>query len=239
MPEREITPETAPEIGTESERPSLDWVDIVATVVMAVAALATAWSALQSDQWSDTMSFSLNAAGAARTESSRYFTRAGQLTDVDVATFIAWVEAVQREVIAEGGDTSGGYEPDPTTVSGFLFTRFRPEFRVAMDAWLATRPLTNPDAPATPFAMEEYQVAEAIEAERLQQEAEDKVAEAQAADRNDDRYVLSTLIFAAIFLFAGLSTKMRSRSGQIGMLVVAILFLVGGVIYLLAVPIQV
>jgi uncharacterized membrane-anchored protein len=82
-------------------------------------------------------------------------------------------------------------------------------------------------------------VAEAIEAERLQQEAEDKVAEAQAADRNDDRYVLSTLIFAAIFLFAGLSTKMRSRSGQIGMLVVAILFLVGGVIYLLAVPIQV
>jgi hypothetical protein len=149
------------------------------------------------------------------------------------------VEAVQREVIAEGGDTSGGYEPDPTTVSGFLFTRFRPEFRVAMDAWLATRPLTNPDAPATPFAMEEYQVAEAIEAERLQQEAEDKVAEAQAADRNDDRYVLSTLIFAAIFLFAGLSTKMRSRSGQIGMLVVAILFLVGGVIYLLAVPIQV
>lgn len=55
--------------------PGIDWIDIIATLVMAFAALATAWSAFQSDQWGDTMSFSLNEAGAARTESTRSFTR--------------------------------------------------------------------------------------------------------------------------------------------------------------------
>lgn len=83
-----------------------------------------------------------------------------------------------------------------------------------MEAWLSTRPLLNPDAPPTPFAMEEYQVAEEVEAQRLLEEAQAKAALAHSADDNDDKYVISTIIFAGIFLFAGLSTKMRSRLGQ-------------------------
>jgi hypothetical protein len=225
--------------AAEEERPSLDWVDILATVIMAVAALFTAWSAFQSDQWSDNMSFSLNAAGAARTESARAYTRAGQLSQIDVATYFGWVDALQRDLAAGEIDVSEGYVPDPETVSGFLYGQFRPEFVVAMDAWLATRPFINAEAPATPFAMPEYEVAEAAEAEELQQLADGKLAEAQAADRNDDKYVLSTIIFASIFLFAGLSTKMRSRAGQLGMLGVAVAFLVVGAVYLITVPIQV
>jgi hypothetical protein len=218
---------------------SIDWVDIVATIVMAFAALATAWSAFQSDQWGDTMSFSLSEAAAARTESTRNFTRAGQLSEVDVSTFIAWVEAAHSEVANGEIDATDGYVPDPATLSGFLYARFRPEFRTAMDAWLATRPLLNPDAPPTPFAMDVYQVAEEVEAERLQQVADDKAALAHAADDNDDKYVLSTIIFAGIFLFAGLCTKMRSRIGQNLMLGFSIVLLVAGVIFLLTVPIQV
>lgn len=221
------------------ESTSIDWVDIVATIVMAFAALATAWSAFQSDQWGDTMSFSLSEAAAARTESTRSFTRAGQLSEVDVSTFIAWLEAAYQELADGEIDVSDGYQPDPDTLSGIFFARFRPELRTAMDAWLATRPLANPDAPPTPFAMDEYQVAEEVEAERLQQVAEDKAALAHAADDNDDKYVLSTIIFAGIFLFAGLCTKMRSRIGQNMMLGFSVVLLVGGVVYLLTVPVQV
>jgi len=223
----------------EPKHPPLDWIDIVATVVMAFAALATAWSAFQSDQWGDTMSFSLNEAGAARTESTRSFTRAGQLSSIDVATFLAWLEAVQNEIDAGELQIGDGYQPDPESLSGFLYARFRPEFKPAMDAWLATRPLLNEDAPPTPFAMEEYQVAQEVEAERLLQEAQDKSAQAHAADDNDDKYVISTIIFAGIFLFAGLSTKMRSKAGQDIMLGFSIVLLVGGIVFLLTVPIQV
>jgi hypothetical protein len=217
----------------------IDWIDIIATVVMALAALATAWSAFQSDQWGDTMSFSLSEAAAARTESTRSFTRAGQLTEVDVATFIAWLEAAHSELGEGEPDFGAGYEPDPTTLSGVLYERFRPEFSTAMVAWLATQPLSTPGAPPTPFAMEEYQVAEEAEALRLQETADEKAALARSADDNDDKYVVSTIIFAGIFLFAGLSTKMRSLVGQNMMLGLSVLLLVGGVIYLLTVPIQV
>ncbi len=225
--------------ATEPKHPPLDWIDIVATIVMAFAALATAWSAFQSDQWGDTMSFSLNEAGAARTESTRHFTRAGQLSSIDVATFLAWLDAAKQELDSGEIDVSDGYDPDPATLSGFLYERFRPEFKTAMDAWLATRPLGNPDAPPTPFVMEEYQVAEAVEADRLLQEAQDKSALAHSADDNDDKYVISTIIFAGIFLFAGLSTKMRSLAGQYIMLGFSIVLLIGGIVFLLTVPIQV
>lgn len=226
-------------VSPGASMPSIDWVDIVATIVMAIAALLTAWSAFQSDQWGDTMSFSLSEAAAARTESTRNSTRAGQLSSVDVASFFAWMETAQRELAAGEIDVSDGYVPDPDTLSGFLYARFRPEFRAAMDPWLATRPFINSDAPPTPFAMPEYQIAQAAEAERLQQLADDKAAQARAADRNDDKYVLSTIIFAGIFLFAGLSTKMRSRTGQLMMLGFAVALLLTGAVFLITVPIQV
>jgi hypothetical protein len=218
---------------------SIDWVDIVATIVMAFAALATAWSAFQSDQWGDTMSFSLSEASAARTESTRSFNRAGQLTSVDVSTFVAWLDAAYQEVAAGEIDVTESYEPDPDTLSGIIYTRFRPEFLTAMDAWLATRPFITAGAPATPFAMEEYQVAEEAEADRLLLLAEEKVALAHSADDNDDKYVLSTIIFAGIFLFAGLSTKMRSRVGQNMMLGFSVVLFVAGVSYLVLIPVQV
>jgi hypothetical protein len=216
---------------------SIDWVDIVATVVMAFAALLTAWSAYQSDQWGDTMTFSFSEAAAARTEATRLYTRAGQLASVDVASFIAWMEAAYGELAAGEIDPNVGYVPDTDSLSGLLYQRFRPEFRTAMDAWLATRPFLNPDAAPTPFATEEYVVAEQVEAAQLQEVADEKAAQAHAADNNDDKYVLSTIIFASIFLFAGLSTKMRSRVGQYAMLSASAVILLGGGIYLLTVPV--
>ena len=41
----------------------------------------------------------------------------------------------------------------------FYAERFRGEFKPAFDAWLATKPLANPDAPPSPFEMAEYRVA--------------------------------------------------------------------------------
>ncbi|MFO7699664.1 MAG: hypothetical protein R6W79_03530 [Acidimicrobiia bacterium] len=231
------TPQPARQAGEGFILNQVDWVDVLATLVMAIAAVLTAWSAFQSDQWGDRMAFSLAQGSAARTEATREFTRAGQLTEVDLASFFAWLEATQTD-ITEGRivvDTS--YEPDPSTLSGFLYLRFRAEFRTASDAWLETRPFINPDAPPTPFAMPEYSVAEEAEAERLQALADAKYDEAQAADANDDKYVLSTIVFAAVFLFAGLSTKMRSRLGQNLMLGMGIVILLGVGIYIFTIPI--
>ncbi len=230
-------PHSAGQAGESFRVNEIDWVDVLATLVMAMAAVLTAWSAFQSDQWGDQMAFSLAQGSAARTEATREFTRAGQLTEVDLASFFAWLEATQTDVSEGRIDPDTSYEPDPNTLSGFLYLRFRPEFRIATDAWVETMPFINPDAPATPFAMPEYSVAEEAKAERLRALADAKYDEAQAADANDDKYVLSTIVFAAVFLFAGLSTKMRSRLGQNLMLGMGVVILLGVGVYIFTIPI--
>ena len=73
-------------------------------------------------------------------------------TEIDVATFTQWVNA---------------YAQKQTELADFYFKRFRKEFRPAVDAWVATRPLKNPQAPLTPFAMPQYKLAARAEADRL------------------------------------------------------------------------
>ena len=58
------------------------------------------------------------------------------------------------------------YALDQTMLADFYYARFRDEFEPAVKAWVATKPLKNPDAPLTPFAMPEYKLAAREEAER-------------------------------------------------------------------------
>ena len=59
-------------------------------------------------------------------------------------------------------------------MANFLFGRFRPEFKVAAEAWLATDPLKNASAPPGPFIMKEYSLEVEKEARQLRQEEEKK-----------------------------------------------------------------
>ena len=71
----------------EKEKVSLfdtsDRVELLATIIMALAAIFTAWAAFQSAKWSGEQATSFSKAGATRTESTRFDTRAGQLTSID------------------------------------------------------------------------------------------------------------------------------------------------------------
>ena len=66
-------------------------IDVVSTVLLAVAAVATAWTAAQVTRWRDTHSSHSTKSTVAHIEASRAFTRAGAETQVDIATFIRQV----------------------------------------------------------------------------------------------------------------------------------------------------
>jgi len=68
-------------------------VELFATILLAVAAVATAWSTYQSTQWRGQQAVSTSKGTAARIESSEAATRAGQLTQIDIATFVQWTDA--------------------------------------------------------------------------------------------------------------------------------------------------
>ncbi len=168
-------------------------IELLATILLAVAAVATAWSTYQSTRWRGDQTIDFSKATAARIQSSEASTRAGQLTQIDIATFIQWVDA---------------YVTGNNKLAQFYEQRFRPEFRPAFDAWIATNPRTNPDAPLTPFAMPQYKVSEAEEAARLNVEAGIHSDAAGNSNQRSNNYVLAVVLFAASLFFAGISTKL-------------------------------
>ena len=126
----------------QKRRPSaLDRFEIAATVLLALATVATAWSGYQSTRWGAETTKATAATNAARFAATRASDLANAQTQIDVATFTQWVDA---------------YALNETMLADFYYARFRDEFEPAVKAWVATKPLKNPDAPLTPFAMPEY-----------------------------------------------------------------------------------
>ena len=201
-----------------------DWVELVATALLALATVATAWSGYQASRWNGEQAKAFSRGNAARIESTRASGLADAQTQVDVATFTQWVNA---------------YALDQKRLSSFYFRRFRAEFRPAVRAWIATRPLQNRDAPLTPFAMPQYQLAARAEAGRLEAEAEAHAAEARRNVQRATNYVLGVVLFATSLFFAGMSAKLRTRRLRIVLLSFGVVVFVGTAIWIATSPITV
>ncbi|GAA1737024.1 hypothetical protein GCM10009809_35280 [Isoptericola hypogeus] len=213
--------------------------ELLATALLALATLVTAWSAFQSTKWSGVMANSYAAASAARAESTRASTEAGQLMTIDVETFTSWVDAIasqQRAGIETGLADDGTYSPADGTQSAFLYARFRPEFVPAFDAWLATDPLHDDAAPRNPFLMPDYDPEARQRAESELSRAEELSTTALRANQNGDNYVLTSILFAAVALFAGLSTKLAHRVARRTLLGSAVALFVVATIVVLSFP---
>ena len=149
--------------------------EVVATVILALAAVATAWGGYQASRWHGEQAIAFSHANASRVESTRASNLANTQTEIDVATFSQWVDAYARH---------------ETRLADFYRRRFRREFQPAVAAWIATRPLENADAPLTPFAMPVYRLEAAARAERLTVAASAAAAEASRDIRRANDYVL-------------------------------------------------
>ena len=223
-----------------------DRIELISTIALAIATILTAWSAFQAGKWSGTQAINFSEAGAARTESTRADTRAGQQIQIDVAMYIDWVTAISEDL--QSGeitlDDAAAYEPTRGTVSGFLYQRFRAEFLPAVDAWLATNPIDNVDAPPTPFTMVD-ETGEPIyvnnletEAERLTAVADGKAAAARTANQNGDNYVLTMVLFASVLFFAGVSSKLVMKRNRLIALGFGVVLLVTGAVIIVSLPIH-
>ena len=181
-----------------------DRVELVATVLLAFAAVATAWSGYQATRWNGEQTKASSRTNAIRIDAARAQGLSEAQKEVDVATFIQWVDA---------------YAHRETELTTFYERRFRPEFKPAFEAWLATRPLTNPNAPLTPFVMPQYTLTAEQDAERLDAEAEVSAAVVRRNIQRASNYVLGVVLFSVALFFAGTSTKLsnpRHRAFAVG-----------------------
>ena len=142
---------------------------------------------------------------------------------IDVALFTQWVDAYAR---------------DETELAAFYRKRFRAEFRPAFDAWVATKPRTNPRAPLSPFAMPEYKLAASATADRLEATAATFSQRAGDFIQRADNYALAGVLFAASLFFAGISTRLHARAPRSVVLGLGYTLFLGTVIWILTFPVN-
>src|SRR5262245_18855547 len=126
---------------------------VVEAILLAVVAIATAWSGYQAAKWSGRQSELYGISSRLRVQADLLGTEGGQARLYDTTTFNPWLQAT----------TSGNAE-----AARVLERRFRPEYRPAFDAWLKTDPFHNPKAPPGPVFMPQYHNALVERSERLQ-----------------------------------------------------------------------
>ena len=198
-------------------------IELAATVLLAVAAVATAWAAYQSARWHGQQARAQSASIASRVESTRAANVANRQAQIDVALLTQWVDAYAR---------------DETKLADFYRKRFRPEFEPAFEAWVATKPRTNSDAPLSPFAMPQYKLAATAQADGLETQAAAASMKVGGYIQNADNYSLAVVLFAASLFFAGISTRLRSPTSRTVILGLGYTLFLGSVIWIATFPVS-
>jgi hypothetical protein len=204
--------------------PRKRWVELTCALVLALATMASAWCAYQSTLWGGVQTFRLAGSARAGREAARIEIEALETRMFDKLLLVHFIEH------RGAGDAR---------LEKFLGGRFRPEMKVAVEAWLATDPFNNPQAPHSPLAMPQYVQVELKEVKRLQAESAAMAEAAELSNHLSDTYVLLTVLFAAVLFFGGISGTISNDSWRLRatMQVLSLLLFVGISIYLLTMPV--
>jgi len=189
--------------------------------LLSVVTIVAAWSGYSAAKWGTESSLSLAQASATRTKANRQFQESLEYRVGDATTFNAWF---------------GAYIAGNQEAVEVAERRFRPEFKVAFDAWIATDPFENPDAPPGPQAMPEYVPTGLALSRELDAEADQLVAEGHEAAETADNYVRTTVILASVLFLVGISSHFPLRGVRYGLIAVGGALLIFAGVLILRLP---
>jgi hypothetical protein len=198
--------------GGEGHRPDR-LISILEATLLSIVTIVAAWSGYSAAKWGTESSLKLAQASATRVEANRAFQESLTFRAEDATMFNAWF---------------GAYVVGDEEAMRVAENRFRPEYRVAFEAWLATDPFTNPDAPSGPQQMPEYKPAGEALSRKLDLQADQLYRDGQDAGETGDEYVRTTVILASVLFLVGISTHFPIRAVRFGLIAV------GGALLLIA-----
>ena len=196
--------------------------ELVAVFLLALTTLATAWCGYQAARWSGEQSQHYARASATRIKSQQAATRAGQLRIDDLLYFNGWLDARQAgnarlaAIYRRGSARSSCPHSARGSRSG---------------------PSPTQRAIPGPLYMPEYRSADLARSATLDAAADELYRRGRRPRRYDDRYILSTVFFAAVLFFAGISLRLEWRPLRIVVLGMALVLLLGGVAFVLTLPV--
>ena len=185
-------------------------IEIIEALILALVAVATAWSGYQAAQWAGKRAEQYAKASRLRVTAEGLATLAGQERIYDSDTFNSWLAAK-----LDGKEKA----------SDFFERRFRDEYRPAFAAWLRADPFNNAQAPPGPIFMPEYHNAKHEQFLSLGKQASEVADQGTQSGETGDQYVRITVLLATVLLIIAIGQRFHFRSVRIAFMVLAWLLL--------------
>jgi hypothetical protein len=201
--------------------PRFETIEIIEAVILALVAVATAWSGYQAAQWAGRRAENYAQASRLRVTAEGLATLAGQERIYDSDTFNSWL-AMKLDGKKEAAD--------------FLERRFRAEYRTAFVAWMSTDPFNNAQAPPGPIFMPEYHDAKHEQFLALNKQAGEVADEGTKSGETGDNYVRITVLLATVLLITAIGQRFRVKTARIVFMILACLLLSFPLLRLLMLP---
>jgi hypothetical protein len=194
----------------DASQSRLEVIEIIEALILALVAVATAWSGYQAAQWAGKRAELYAKANRLRVTAEGLATLAGQERIYDSDTFNSWLAA-----------KLGGKEKE----AEFFERRFRDEYRPAFTAWLKTDPFNNPQASPGPIFMRDYHNAKHEQFLALGKEAADVADQGTKSGETGDQYVRITVLVATVLLITAIGQRFRFKSVRVVFMILAFLLL--------------
>jgi hypothetical protein len=196
-------------------------VQIGEAVLLALVTITAAWAGYSAARWGTVSRVDIAQSSTERNLASRDDLTALSLRNFDASTFNAWFIAFtlnnpQKEAIA--------------------VRRFRPQFLVAFNAWMATDPLHNPHAPPGPTYMPQYQLPAQAQANALDNAADAKFNAGNQAGLTGDNYVRITVFLAAVLFLVGIGSSFKMHSIRYALIAFGSVLLIISIVLILRQP---
>jgi hypothetical protein len=190
-------------------------------LLLALVTIAAAWAGYAAAKWGTESRVEIAQSSTLRNLATRADLEALTTRNFDSSTFNAWFTAY----------TLGNKQAEAVAIR-----RFRPAFRVAFNAWIATNPLHNPKAPPGPTYMPQYKLPQQARANALDAAATAKFDDGNHAGEISDNYIRITVFLAAVLFLVGIGSTFKLHQIRYALITFGTVLLVLAVVLLFNEP---
>ena len=192
-------------------------------VLLSLATVGTAWCSFQAAVWGAVSQRTMNLSARHSRDAAANRLQGYQLMTVDILLLSQYINARA---------SSNG------TLARFYSDRFRGEAKEAFQAWIATRPFENTNAPPHPFVTNFYQPQAMTQARLDEAESGRLWEQAGEAGRTGRSYVLITVMLASALFCGGIAPKFEMRWVRLAVLTLGLFLFAFAVTRLWLLPIR-
>src|ERR1044072_2204188 len=190
----------------DTSQSRLEIIEIIEALILALVAVATAWSGYQAAAWAGKRAEEYAKARRLRVTAEGLATLAGQERIYDSDTFNSWLAAK-----LDG----------KSQMAEFFERRFRDEYRPAYAAWMSTDPFNNAQAPPGPIFMSDYHNAKHEQFLGLNKQAGEMADQGTKSGETGDQYVRITVLLATVLLITAIGQRFRFKTVRVVFMILA------------------